>query len=74
MKVYEAKKDLCRICNVKQSILLPYCLINGNIKVFPVCNECRDKVPYETIPVIVTMDKGYYFCPHKPEINEQIEI
>ena len=66
MKIYEPKKELCRICNEKDSILLPIVNIDDKLQWYPVCIECKDKVPYPTIPVTTTMDKGYYFCPYPP--------
>jgi len=30
---------------------------------YPVCSECRDKVPYKVIPVICEMGDGYFYCP-----------
>lgn len=59
MKVYEPKPIPCSICKDKESIFIPLCLIDGEVKVFPVCQECQDKVPYEKIPVCTQMDKGH---------------
>jgi len=59
MKIYEAKSDLCRICNDRQSLLLPICEIDGKTKTFPVCKECYDKIPYKIIPVRSEMSEGY---------------
>jgi len=61
IKVYEAKKEPCKICNEKDSIFLPICVIDGERKMFPVCPDCRDKVPYPVIPVKMTLGEGYYY-------------
>lgn len=61
MKVYEPKSEPCKICKERQSILLPVCRIDGEIKLFPVCMECKDKIPYPIIPVTTTMGEGCYF-------------
>lgn len=62
-KVYEPKHEPCRICEERNSIFLPICIIDGAKKVFPVCLECREKVPYETIPVTTVIGEGFYFFP-----------
>lgn len=72
MKIYEPKREPCNICKDKYSVLLPYCLDGDRIFCFPVCIECRDKIPYQTIPVRRTMDEGFYFCPHLPLTNRPI--
>tara|TARA_Y100000034_G_scaffold69360_1_gene83718 strand:+ start:252 stop:464 length:213 start_codon:yes stop_codon:yes gene_type:complete len=61
MKVYEPKKEPCKICEVNDSTLLPICVIDGELKMFPVCRDCVDKIPYKEIPVKSKMGKGYYF-------------
>lgn len=61
MKVYEPKKVPCKICEINDSLYLPICEIDGKRQMFPVCKECRDKVPYKVIPVRTVMDKGYYY-------------
>lgn len=63
IKIYEPKFNPCKICNERQSTLLPICIINGVKKMFPVCSECRDKVPYDVIPVKEILGEGYYYCP-----------
>lgn len=65
-KVYEPKVESCRICNKSQSLLLPLCEIDGEIRMFPVCLECRDKVLFKTIPVTTTMEEGYICCSNLP--------
>lgn len=33
------------------------------------CKDCREYIPYETIPVTTSLDKGYFFCPYLPSIT-----
>ena len=63
IKIYEPKKESCKICELNDSLYLPICIIDGVEKMYPVCKDCLDKVPYKTIPVTTVMDTGYIFCP-----------
>ncbi len=63
MKVYEPKKVPCSICTTNAGVMLPICIIEGERRMYPVCIECKDKVPYEIIPVRSVMDKGFYYTP-----------
>ena len=67
-RVYKAKQVLCKVCGERDSVLLPICVINGVEKMYPVCEECRDKVPYEVIPIECKMDEGYFYCPNIPAL------
>lgn len=62
LKVYEPKPEPCKICNERQSLLLPLCEIDGEVKMFPVCLECQNKVPYEIIPVTTTLGELCICC------------
>jgi hypothetical protein len=71
-RVYEPHREPCKICNERDAVLLPYCKIDGEIKMYPVCMECKDEVPYEEVPVITEMDVGYYYYEgmiHKAEYS-----
>jgi len=65
VKIYEPKFDPCRICNLRQSILLPICKDGERQFVYPVCLECRDKVPYEVVPIKCELGEGFFFCPDR---------
>lgn len=69
-KIYESPKVKCNICNDKEAILLPICVVDGYLKTVPVCIDCEDKVPYKVIPIKVELDKGYIHMPHKEEVWE----
>jgi hypothetical protein len=68
IRVYESKPEPCRLCKERQGVLMPLCK-DGDREpfFFLVCPECRDKVPYEVIPIKVTMDPGYFYCPEIPK-------
>lgn len=68
IKVYEPKIELCKICNERQSLLLPLCEIDGELKTYPVCVECKDKIPYRTIPVKTTLSQGYCCLKTSPKL------
>jgi len=59
--------ELCKICNNRTAIVYPLCeLEDGSQFMYGVCMECRDKVPYKVIPIKVTLDEGYFYCPIMP--------
>jgi len=63
MKIYEAKKELCKICNERDSTLLPICVIDCKRQWYPVCIQCKDKIPYPDLRVITVL--GDIFITHK---------
>jgi hypothetical protein len=65
VKIYEPKKVPCELCKEKESIFLPVCIIDGKPRMYPVCKDCIDKVPYEQIKITTEMDEGYYFLPNE---------
>lgn len=70
IKVYKPKFDPCKICNEQQAMFLLLCKIDGDIKMFPVCRKCHDKIPYEIIPVKGKVGQGYfYFNGKAPKIK-----
>lgn len=70
-KIYEPKFEPCRMCNERNSTLLPLCEIEGEIRFYPVCYECADKIPYPEIPVKTKMDSGYFYCPNIPKVKDE---
>ena len=56
----------CKICNIRDAVMLPLCENEGEQFFYGVCMECRDKVPYKVIPIETKMDTGYFFCPDIP--------
>lgn len=71
-KMYEPTFEPCRICEINNSILLPLCIIDGKAKLFPVCSDCRDCLPYETIPIQPKMDVGYICLSGNSSIESEI--
>lgn len=69
IKVYEAKKEPCKVCNERDSVLLPIVNIDDKLQWYPVCVECRDKVPYPVIPVVSVLGEGYFYCPYQPNLE-----
>jgi hypothetical protein len=83
LKVYEPKYVACDICKSENCYYLIFCRQpEGELPVkvynwmgvdYPgvfsmhVCKGCRDKVPYETIPVRTTLEEGFFFCPDIPK-------
>lgn len=65
IKVYEPFVELCKICSSKTAVWLPLCRDGNKQFVFPVCNDCKDKITYEIIPIIIENTVGYYFFPEK---------
>lgn len=61
MKTYKPKPVPCDLCDALDSTLIVNCIIEEQIKTLNVCVNCKNKIPYETIPVNTTMDVGYYF-------------
>lgn len=58
---------LCKICNLREVVYLPFCEdAEGNQFFYGVCTGCRDSVPYKVIPVKTTLDTGYFHCPNMP--------
>ena len=57
--------DFCRVCNEKESILLPICEIENQFRFFPVCIDCVDKVPYKIIPIKERMGELHIYCPER---------
>ncbi len=75
IKIYEPCKKPCQICNERDVVLLPYCRDQDGKEFFMhVCLECRDKIPYEVVPIKTYMDEGYYYCPNVPEGVNPVEI
>lgn len=66
IRIYEPKREPCKICKERLAVVLPVCEDEGKRFWYPVCLECRDKVPYKNIPVNTEMDEGYFFCPNCP--------
>ena len=67
IRIYEAKQEPCRLCNLRQGVLLPLCQ-DGDCEpfFFLVCLECKDKIPYKIIPIKVEMGAGFFYCPETP--------
>jgi len=68
LKVYEPKSILCKVCNEKESLIVLFCEINEEVKALPVCLECENKVPYNTISITTTLGKA---CFNPPSSNER---
>lgn len=68
-KVYKSPPLSCSLCE-QQAILLPLCLINERAVVYPVCANCRDKIPYPTMPVVTVLDEGFFCCPERPVVKQ----
>lgn len=73
-KIYEPKFDPCRICGVNNSVLLPYCKDGDRTFWYPVCRDCRDKIPYEVIPVAVKISEAYACMPYLPLELEPVVV
>jgi hypothetical protein len=67
--VYDVRREPCKICELRDSILLPTCEINGEQELFPICLECRDRLPYKVVPI----ESGEYFLPKEGYSNQLSE-
>ena len=67
MNITESRKIPCEICIDRQGVLMPYCRDGDKEFFFFTCRECRDKVPYEVIPIKTGMDSGFFYCPNMPK-------
>jgi hypothetical protein len=85
-KVYESPRIPCDLCGSADSIYIAICKQNEDeqpsrsytfngveIERAFVLHACRNcKIPYETIPVIVSLDKGYLFAAYSSLLHTPV--